>query len=246
MAEKEFVACLKMDPNQGEISYWLGSVIVAQQKPERYSQAMFAFAHAVALDGPGGLPPQGRQQADTYLATVYNKYQGQDPSLAQLKEMAKATPFAPDGFHIRTKAEVAVAKDTEFKKEHPELALWLGIKENLAGDQGEQYFESSVKGSAVPKLKGTLISAKPALNSKELVLALSDATTPEVTLKLDAALAGRPKVGEVIEFEGVPSAFSKSPFMLTFDVEKAKLTGLEMEAPPARKTPARRTRSRKG
>jgi tetratricopeptide (TPR) repeat protein len=245
-AEKEFIQCLKMDPNQGEIAYWLGSVIIAQQKPERYSEAMFAFAHAAAFDGPGALPPAGRQQADSYLATVYKKYHGGDPSLDQLKEMAKATPFPPDGFKIKTTDEISAAKDEQFKKEHPHLALWMGIKENLAGADGAQYFESSVKGAAVPQLKGTVVSAKPALNSKELVVALSDATTPEVTLKLDEALAGKPKVGSVIDFEGVPSAFTKDPFMLTFDVEKAKISGLEFEAPPARKAPAKKAAAKKG
>ncbi|HEX8985147.1 MAG TPA: hypothetical protein VF767_06945 [Bryobacteraceae bacterium] len=244
-AEKEFVQCLKTDPNQGEIAYWLGSVIIAQQKPERYSEAMFSFAHAAAFDGPGALPPAGRQQADTYLTTVYNRYKGQEPTLAQLKELAKQSAFPPEGFHIKNAAEIEAAKSEQLKKDNPQLALWLSIKENLAGAEGAQYFESNVKGAAIPKLKGTLVSAKPAANSKELVLSLSGGGTPEVTLKLAEALVGKPEVGGMLEFEGVPSAFTKEPFMLTFDVEKANLTGLKMEA-PVRRPPSKKAASKKG
>ena len=71
------------------------------------------------------------------------------------------------------------------------------------------------------------MDAKPACRSKELLVAISDAKNPEVTLKLDAPLTGKPETGTPIEWEGVPSAFSKEPFMLTMDTEKAKIQGLK-------------------
>ena len=58
-----------------------------------------------------------------------------------------------------------------------------------------------------------------------------------ITLKLDTALTGKPTAGE-IQWEGVPSAFTADPFMLTMDTEKAKIEGLQVTpctaAPPAR------------
>jgi hypothetical protein len=48
-----------------------------------------------------------------------------------------------------------------------------------------------------------------------------------ITLKLDAALSGKPTPGE-IQWEGVPSAFTPDPFMLTMDTEKAKIEGLQV------------------
>ncbi len=42
-------------------------------------------------------------------------------------------------------------------------------------------------------------------------------------------------MGTEIEFEGVPASFTKEPFMVTFDVEKAKIEGLKMEAAPVKK-----------
>jgi len=57
-----------------------------------------------------------------------------------------------------------------------------------------------------------------------------------VTLKLDAGVSGKPETGTEIQWEGVPSAFSKEPFMLTMDTEKAKVEGLKTTpcAAPAR------------
>ncbi len=79
-------------------------------------------------------------------------------------------------------------------------------------------------------------------------MALSDATHAEVTLKLDMALAGKPKTGAEFQFKGVPSAFTKDPFMVTMDAERANLEGLETEpcaAAPARRGPARRAAKKK-
>jgi hypothetical protein len=61
--------------------------------------------------------------------------------------------------------------------------------------------------------------------------------TPQsvITLKLVAddkpdALAGKPDTGATVEIQwaGVPSAFTKEPFMLTMDTEKASITGLNL------------------
>ena len=91
------------------------------------------------------------------------------------------------------------------------------------------------------KFKGKLISQKPALRPKELVVGISSPDTPEVTLKFENALPGKAEPGTTIEFEGVPSAFTKEPFMLTFDVEgKDKITGWPAQAPPAKKAVVRK------
>ena len=237
-AEKEFTEGLKIDANQAEVSYWLGSVIVAQQKADRYSEAFYQFARAATLEGQGALPPQGQKTADQYLAKLYARYHGDESGIAELKTAAKAAVFPPAGFHIESKAEIESKKDEEFKKGNPQLALWMSIKDQLTS-QGAGYFDGQLKGSGVPKLKGTVLSVKPATNSKEIVLAMSDTTTAEVTLVLEEALVGKPETGNAIEFEGVPSAFTKEPFMLTFDVENTKISGLKVEA-PAKRPPAKK------
>jgi hypothetical protein len=90
-----------------------------------------------------------------------------------------------------------------------------------------------MKGAAVPKLRGWLISAKPPVKSKELQISMEGKDqTPNVTLKLVGAdgttaapLTGKPVVGAEIEFEGIGESFAKDPaLMVTFTVEKGKIT----------------------
>src|SRR5262249_9101242 len=128
--------------------------------------------------------------------------------------------------------KVAERKQKEFAEKYPQLAMWLGIKGQLAGPEGEQYFASSMKDAKIPKLKGTLVEAKPAWRSTDLLIAVPEpnqqGTAPTgITLKLDAALTGKPETGGEIEWEGVPAAFTKDPFMLTMDTDKADITGLK-------------------
>jgi len=104
----------------------------------------------------------------------------------------------------------------------------------------------------VPPMKGTLVEGKPACKPKELLVAvpLPDATgnpVVEITLKLvdaegkPAALAGKPETGGTIQWTGVPKAFSKDPFMLTMEADKAKVENVKTTpcgAAPAVRRPA--------
>jgi hypothetical protein len=120
----------------------------------------------------------------------------------------------------------------------------MGVKDELVKPNGTQYFESNVKDAALPKLRGKLVSQSPAVRPKTLVLAMSDATTPEVTLNLNAPLAGKADPGTEIEFEGIPKTFTQSPFMVTMEVEKEKISGWPAQAAPAR-APVRRPTGKK-
>ena len=238
VSQQEFVKTLQLDPNQAEVDFWLGNTLRAEKTPEKISQALFYYARAATLDGQGALPPQGRQQIDDYLRKAYNAYHGQDDAgLNELKTLAKAQPLPPDGFKIKTGNEIAAEKEEEFKKTNPQLALWMGVKKALMAPDGAEYFEKQMKGAAVPPLKGKVISANPPVRSKEIVVGVADPNIPEITLKLDAPLKGKPELGEEIEFEGIPSAFTADPFMVTFDAETAKIKGLTVK-PAAPAAPA--------
>jgi tetratricopeptide (TPR) repeat protein len=241
-AEEEFLKSLQIDPNQGQVDYWLAGVLRAEKTPEKVSQALFFYARAATYDGQGALTPEGRKQLNDYLTKAYNSYHGQDDAeLEKLKALAKSQPLPPPDFKVKTGNEIAIEKEEEFKKSNPQLALWMGVKKQLTAPDGVQYFETQMKGTAVPTLKGTVISAKPAVHSKELVLGLADKNTPEVTLKLDTPLKGKPELGEEIEFDGVPAAFNPDPFMVTFDVETAKIKGLTVKpVAPAKKAVPRK------
>ena len=242
-AEQAYTKALQQYPDSAEISYKLGSALVSERDPNKFPEAIYEIARAVAADpAKGGLPEATRKQVDAYLNRIYTQYHGADDAgLQQLKQLALTAPLPPADFKLQTAAEIAAEKEQEFRDKNPQLALWMGIKAKLSDANGEQYFESEIKNADIPKLKGALVEAKPECRSKELVVALSDATHPEVTLKLDAALAGKPKTGTEIQFKGVPSAFTKDPFMLTMDTEKANLEGVDTTpCAPARRAGARK------
>ena len=69
--------------------------------------------------------------------------------------------------------------------------FWKIIKNALTAPDGQDYFENSFKGAMVPggadglqRLTATLVSAEPAAQPAILIVAISDAKTPEVTLQL--------------------------------------------------------------
>lgn len=231
-AETEFQKSLAVAPNAGEVSYWMGTVMIAQKKPEKSTAAIYHIARAASYTGPGALNPQGRQEVNKYLEKLYTQYHGSSNGLAELRAQAQTQALPPPDFQIKTAAQVAFDKEEQFKKEHPMLALWQNTKKALLGEGGAEFWEGTVKRSLMPggvggvqKFRGRLVSQKPARNPKELVLAIDDGNTPEVTLNLDEPMRGSAEPGAEISFEGIATEFTKDPFMLTFEVEKKNVEG---------------------
>jgi len=104
--------------------------------------------------------------------------------------------------------------------------LWLSLKEQLLGPNGEQYFEQVLKDALIPGglnglkvLEGTLVSSAPAQHPKEFLVAMPGEKIPEVTLKMQGDLEKPLSAGSPVSFEGVVKAFAREPFMLTLEVE---------------------------
>jgi hypothetical protein len=252
-AEEELTKALQLDPNQGQVSYWLGTAILAQNKtkPERQPVALYHFARAAAYDGPGSLPGADRKQVQAYLGEVYAKYHGSEDGLDAVIASAKMNALPPAAFRIQSSAEVAEAKrktEEEAARANPMLALWRSLKTVLLSDGGPAYFENGMKDAALPggvngveRFRGKLVSMTPAVRPKELVLAIDGPEAGDVTLKLDGSLPGKMAVGSDIEFEGIARAFTKEPFMVMFEVEKSKIVGWSGRNEVPRKTGAKRT-----
>ena len=70
---------------------------------------------------------------------------------------------------------------------------------------------------------------------------------PEITLKLDKPLTGKPVVGTEIKWDGQPAAFTKEPFMLTMNVDQADIQGMATDpcTPPAAKKKGPATTTKK-
>jgi len=104
-------------------------------------------------------------------------------------------------------------------EDDPPTALWRGIKRELSGPRGREYFEKRVKDAQLPTLSGTLVSSSPADHPDTFLVAMADSSDPEATLNLEGRLEKPLPAGTLVEFEGVAVAFTTAPFMLTFDVE---------------------------
>jgi hypothetical protein len=232
-AEAGYKKALEQFPDSAFIAYQLGRALRCQQASgaEKVVQALYEFARAAALDPSlgGTMDPKA---LNTYLEGAYNTFHGSLDGLDQLKTLAKASPLPPADLKIETATAILNRKQAEFEQTNPQLALWMKIKGALADPNNPTYFDTELKDSAVPPLKGTLIEGKPACKSKELLVAIPlpdqhGNAVAEISLKLDAPLAGRPETGGTIQWTGVPKAFTKDPFMLTMETEKAKVENLK-------------------
>ena len=260
-AEPTYVKALQDYPDSGQVAQLLATVSLCQQaaNPDKAQQAIYEYARAATAPtgGPYGLEPAGQKNIDDYLKRIYVAFHGSDEGLADLKTLAAKSPLPPAGFKVKSSKETSFEKEQEFKTKNPQLALWMNLKGNLSDTNGQQYFESSMKDADVhgengaKALKGTLIGmelkGKPTTcRPDELLVAvpLPDAQgTPvaEIKLKLLAALTGAPATGVEIQWDGVPTAFTRDPFMLTMETEKAKIEGLTLTpcaAPAAKKSAA--------
>ena len=245
-AEQAFRQALKDYPDNGSITYSLGLSIIQQANAEKRPEGMYYVARYLAMDpAKSGIPDAAtRTRLEGYLKNLYTGFHGSDEGLDQLKQLALTSPTPPPDFKIKTASEIDAEKQKQFETQYPELAMWMKIKGMLETGDADQTFASQLKDAAMPKLKGQVMGGTPECRSKTLLVAVPEpdqksTLTAEITLKLDAALTGKPTAGTEIVFEGaVPSAFTKDPFMLTLDIEKAKIDGLKTD--PCTVAPAKK------
>jgi tetratricopeptide (TPR) repeat protein len=241
-AKKAYIESLRINPNNAQVSYTLGSLIIVERNVDTYPIGLFHIARAASLSGTGAIPEPNRKKIDEYLVARYASFHGSAEGLDEVRKLATATALPPEGFKIKSNAEIANEKEEEFKKSNPMLALWMSVKKELAGASGAEYFEKSVKGFLLPggvqgvaKFKGKLVAAVPPKNPKQLKVAIADAVTSEVTLVFEEPLVGSAPVGTDLEFEGAGTTFTSDPFNLTMDVDNDKLVGWPVTAAPGAK-----------
>jgi hypothetical protein len=242
-AESAYSRALADHPDRAALSYELGRALNCEAKtmPEKQAPAIYEFLRAATIDPTLGDLRNDKKKIQTFADNAYVRFHGSDEGLEQLRQQVKQSPLPPADFRIATATEIAEAKRAEFEKSNPQLALWMKIKGALSDSKGEEYFDSQLKNAAVPQLTGMLLEAKPACHAMELLVAvpLPDAQQSpqvEIRLKLDKALAGRPELNTEFHWEGVPSAFTREPFMLTMDAETSRIQGLKTT--PCATTPA--------
>jgi len=212
-AEKHFVDVLGINPGLGQVSYWLGNVVLAQGKPDKNVLALFSFARAAVLDGEGALAPEGRKQVDEYLGKVYSAYTGTTDDLPQLKELAMKGPLPPADLEIKSKAIRTFEAEKKFREENPLLSQYDDLKQTLLGATGDETW-GQLKGKVTPAMALYMVGADSA-RPQRLNLAFTADGPTEVVLNLENRLRGAPGRGSKVKFEGVASALTKEPFQLT-------------------------------
>lgn len=247
-AEAQFKQVLTTNPDNAQISYYLGSVIARQQNLARTPEALYSFAHAVAVTGPGALSPDGKKKASDYLKKAYEGWHGDSTGLPELMTQAAASALPPSGFTIKSVVDIEKEKagsEDAFNKLHPDIALFKTLRTAITADNGAEYFDKQVKDTAIPtEFKGKLISATPEVNPKELLVAVEN-QTGDALLKFETPLKGKAEPGTPLTFKGSPQSYTKEPYQLAFVVEKSDLKGWPVPQTPERRAPARRPVRRK-
>jgi hypothetical protein len=245
-AESAYAKALGAYPDKAVLSYELGRALncEAKQEPVKFPAAIYQFQRAAVIDPTLGDSRNDPKKIQAFADNAYVKFHGSNEGLDRLKQQVKQSPFTPADFKIRSAQEIAEDTNNVFEKEHPQLALWMKIRQALLDGDGEQYFENGLKDAALPELVGKLIEARPACNPRELLIAVpvpdnQKAGGAEIALKLDKELIGKPDLDAELRWEGVPSAFTRDPFLLTMDAETVKVQGVRL-------TPCAASPSRKG
>ena len=249
-AEAMYRKMLQANPNDAGTAYLLGSAIASQRQVQRTPEAIYQFARADVITGPGALNPQGQKETDAYLKKVYSGYHGDASGLDEVKATAAKSPFPPDGWTIKSVTQLSqedIAKAAEFDKSHPEIVSWRNVKATLTAPGGSEYFSKQMKGAQFPKTTAKVVSQPSA---RELTISVDNATPDtagkaEATLKFtDGALKGTTAPGTEVTFTGVPVAFVSDPYNLTFDVERADISGVDVGPAAATKAPAKRSKKK--
>ncbi len=233
-AEKIFVKGLELSPGTANLSYLLGTVIVQQKNAKRQAEAMWHFARAGNLEGPGAMDAARKAQVAAYFQRVFTAFAGDDKKeVAEIIEKAKASVLPPADFKIKSKEEKMAENEDKFKSENPMLFQYITLKKAILAADGEAYW-ANVKDAELPTFKGKVVSMKPETNPKEVVLAVESADQPEVTLVFEKALRGKADPGTELEFTGVAKEYTKEPFSLKLEVENDKVKGWPVTGPAAK------------
>jgi tetratricopeptide (TPR) repeat protein len=212
-AEAEFKTLLGMNPNLGQISYWLGNVVLSQGDPDKNELALFSFARACVNEGEGALAPEGRKQVCDYLSTVYGKYAGTQDGLDGLKQAAAKQPLPPAGLAIESASVREFKAEEARRKANPLVYKFIDLRDALTGSNGDNIW-SNLQGKISPRM--TLYVLGSDSDRPQVVNLGSKPDGPvEVGLNLENRLRAAPGRGSKLTFEGVASNMTKEPFKLT-------------------------------
>jgi tetratricopeptide (TPR) repeat protein len=241
-------AAVSEGPKDLQNVYPLCTAYLQAQPPDTVN-GLYCLAYSVSI-APEGSAAQ--QQIQKYFQSVYKNYHGSDDGADQVLATAKASgPNPPAGFNITkyvppTPAQQAhdIVKDKtpdqikQLSFGEWELVLSAGVPE----DQAKVW---DVIKNVPLQMEGNVIETT---SNTELHIAGSaddiDAKRADITLTMSGPIpaARMPKAGDTFDFEGTPSSYTATPFMMMMtDGKLLKKAGAPAKPPvhhhPVHKTP---------
>jgi hypothetical protein len=177
-----------------------------------------------------------------FFRKTYKTFHGKDEGADKVLAQAKATAVPPPEFSIEsaTDAEKKQAEDLKARIDSdPGFGLWYTIRQNLTQDQGDAFFDKTVKNALIPggahgvrTFSGTVISIDPPDRPTKILVGVDDPLKPDATLEFSKPLPvsslDKIKPGQKLQFSGVVSKYAKDPYMLTF--EEPAIVGVQTSA----------------
>lgn len=219
-AEKKFSELLELDPSRGQVSYWLGQVVLAQKDAAKYDLAFFSFARAALYDGPNAMPPDGRAQVSDYVQKLIKSNYGEESFnlyWPRFEGMAKASALPSERIELKSTQELQFEAEQKARKENPLLWIYKDLKTKLTGTDGEATW-ADLRGKLTPKMRLYVVSASPPERPATINLTSEPGGSIEVVLNLENRRRTGVRRGTMLTIDGVASALTRSPaFRLTLN-----------------------------
>ncbi len=216
-AEASFRRVLETDPSRGQVSYWLGQVVLAQNDASKYDLAFFSFARAALYDGPNSMPAEGRTQVAEYVQNMLRKNYGDesfDLYWPRFEEMAKMGALPTQRIELKSTQQLQFEAEQKSRKENPKLWVYKDLKTALTGAQGDATW-SRLSGALTPEMRLYVVSATPPERPATINLSSEPGGAVEVVVNLENRRRTGLRSGTMVTIEGVAAGLRKAPFRLT-------------------------------
>lgn len=234
-------AAVDQEPNDLQNVYPLATAYLAQQPPDTLN-GIFYLARAVAL-APAG---PSHDAIQSYLQKVYQNYHGSTDGLTDYALPTAKTATSPPGdWGEKITKYVPPTPEQQahdlVKDKTPDQIKQLSFGEwelvLSAGSPEDQAKVWDVIKNNPLQMEGTVIEA---VSNTEIHVAGSEddieAKRADITLTMSGPIpaARMPKAGDTFQFEGTPTAYTATPFMMTMSNGKLLRKAGEKPAPTRR------------
>lgn len=250
-------AAVDQDPNDLQNVYPLGTAYNSLT-PADTLDALFYFARAAEISAAGS---DAQKQILPYAHTIYKNYHGTDDASETLwntyvlpTAKADTAPPADWGDKVTKYVPPTPAQQAHdlVKDKTPDQIKQLSFGEwelvLSAGTPDDQNLVWNVIKNTPLQMEGNVIEAT---SNTELHIAASEddieKKVADITLTMTGPItaARMPKAGDTFDFEGTPTSYTSTPFMMVMDTGKLLRKAGEPapKKPPVRHRPVHRTTS---